>query len=65
MTSFPFLYLLLVPLSLLVVAFVTERLEVRAVIEPVGADGPRNLVVYAGGGLDDALRLAHLTKWMR
>ena len=54
MTSFPFLDLLLVLLALLVVAFVAERLEVGAVVEPVGADGPGLYVVYARGRAYDA-----------
>ena len=58
MCSFPFLYLLLILLALLMVALITEGLKVCPVIEPVAADRPGLDVVHAGRGLDDALRLA-------
>ena len=59
MIPFPFLYLLLVPLSLAVVAVLAQWLQVCPVKESLlTADGPRCDVVHAGGGLDDSLRLA-------
>ena len=58
MTSFPFLYLLLVLLTLQVVAFVAKGLEVGAIEEPVGADRPRDDVVHAGRGSYDAVPVA-------
>lgn len=58
MLPFPFLYLLLVALALLVVAFITQRLQVAPVIEPIRTDGPGDYVVDAGGGLEDPALLA-------
>lgn len=58
MILFPFLDLLLVLLALQVVALVAQRLEVGAVVEPVGADGPRDDMVHAGGRPDDSLAVA-------
>ena len=55
MYPFPFLYPLLVLLTLQVVALVAQRLKVCNVIEPVGAYRPRFDMIHAGGGLDDAL----------
>jgi hypothetical protein len=54
----PFLNLLLVTLSLLVVAFLAQGLEVGPVEEPVSADRPRYDVVHAGGRPDDTLAVA-------
>ena len=58
MCPFPFLYLLLVSLSLLVVAVVAQCLEVGAVIESVSAYRPRDDMVHAGRRLDDSLAVA-------
>ncbi len=58
MTPFPFLNLLLILLTLFVVALVAQRLEVGAVVEPVGADGPWLYVVDARGRAYDAAPVA-------
>ena len=55
MRSFPFPYSFLVLLSLQVVALFAQRLEVGAVVEPVGAYGPRHYVVHACGRSRDPL----------
>ena len=50
MLSFPFLDLLLVSVSLRPVALLTQRLQVRAVVELVDAtDRPRLDVIHTGG----------------
>ena len=65
MTSFPFLYLLLVSLSLLVVALVAQWLQVRPVKESLlTADRPRLDVVHAGGWFYYALAPTFGTKGM-
>ena len=54
MTPLPFLDLQFVPLSLYVVAIITECLKVPGVKEVILADGPRVDVVDAFGGSDDS-----------
>ena len=65
MSLFPFLYLLLVLLTLQVVALVAQWLQVRPVKESLlTADRPRLDVINAGGGLDDALAVAFRAQGM-
>ena len=64
MCSLPFLDFLLVLLPLQMVAFVAQRLEVRAVVESVGADWPGLYMVDARRRLDDAVLPAHLAQRM-
>ena len=58
MYPFPFLYLLLILLTLQVVALVAQRLEIGAVVEAIRAYRPRDDVVHAGRGFDDSLAVA-------
>jgi len=62
MVAFIFLDQFLVLLTLQVVAFVAERLEVGNVVEPILADRPRYDVVHAGCRLDYPVGLAHLAE---
>ena len=64
MIPFPLFYSFFVLLSLQVVALVAQRLEVRFVIEPVGAYRPWFYVIHAGRGLYDAATFTLLTQGM-
>ena len=64
MRSFPFLNLLLVLLPLQMITLIAQRLQIVPVVKEVRTNRPWDLVVHAGGRLDDSFLLALLTKRM-